>query len=164
MPGARTSAGILLFRIRDGRVVVLLGHMGGPLWERKDARAWSIPKGVYDAASERAFDVALREFEEELGAAPPASEFFELGEVRQSGGKRVQVWAGEGDFDAASAVSNTFEMEWPKGSGRMGTWPEIDRAAWLPIDDARDKLIAAQADFLDRLLARLESTGKIRPS
>jgi predicted NUDIX family NTP pyrophosphohydrolase len=158
MASSKTSAGCLLFRTREGKVEVLLGHMGGPLWAKRDEAAWTIPKGEYDPLRENAFDVALREFEEELGAAPPASRFLDLGSVRQASGKLVHVWAGEGDFDADSAVSNTFEMEWPKGSGKLRTFPEIDRAAWLGIEEARAKLVRAQTVFLDRLLATIDAT------
>jgi predicted NUDIX family NTP pyrophosphohydrolase len=163
MARTRTSAGILLFRYGESGLEVLLGHMGGPLWASKDETAWTIPKGEYDPSAERPFDVALREFEEELGTAPPASKYLELGDVRQAGGKLVTIWAGEGDFDVESAVSNTFEMEWPKGSGRIRTYPEIDRAAWFSLDRARSKLVRAQVVFLDRLLAVLASTGSIPP-
>jgi predicted NUDIX family NTP pyrophosphohydrolase len=163
MSRTRTSAGILLFRIGESGLEVLLGHMGGPLWARKDEAAWTIPKGEYDPSRERAFDVALREFEEELGAAPPASKFLELGETRQAGGKVVTAWAGEGDFDVETAVSNTFEMEWPKGSGKVRTYPEIDRAAWFTLERARSKLVTGQVVFLDRLLAVLQSTGSVPP-
>jgi predicted NUDIX family NTP pyrophosphohydrolase len=137
--------------------------MGGPLWASKDETAWTIPKGEYDATAEHAFDVAIREFEEELGAAPPASRFLDLGEVRQAGGKLVKVWAGEGDFDADAAVSNTFEMEWPKGSGKIRTYPEIDRAAWFTLERARSRLVRGQVVFLDRLLAALPSSGDLPP-
>lgn len=163
MTRPRTSAGILLFRFRESGLEVLLGHMGGPLWARKDEAAWTIPKGEYDATRERVFDVALREFEEELGTAPPASKFLELGDVRQAGGKLVTIWAGEGDFDVETAVSNTFEMEWPKGSGKIRTYPEIDRAAWFSLERARNKLVRGQVVFLDRLLAVLQSAGSIPP-
>jgi predicted NUDIX family NTP pyrophosphohydrolase len=155
MPSSKTSAGLLLFRLREGRVEVLLGHMGGPFWIGKEDGAWTIPKGEYDPAHEDAFDVAMREFREELGSPPPATDFFELGETKQAGGKRVAVWGGEGDFDAATAVSNTFEVEWPKGSGKIRTFPEIERAAWLSIDEARTKLVRGQVVFLDRLLAKI---------
>jgi predicted NUDIX family NTP pyrophosphohydrolase len=145
---------VLLYRVRPGGVEVLAGHMGGPFWARKDDRAWSIPKGEY-GDGEEPVDVARREFEEELGSPVPADELVPLGEVRQSGGKRLTVWAAEGDLDAAACHSNTFELEWPPRSGRVQEFPEIDRAAWLPVDEARAKLVAAQVAFLDRLLERL---------
>lgn len=147
---ARLSAGLLLYRNTDQGVEVLVGHMGGPFWSRKDAGAWSIPKGEYDEHEEPQA-AALREFQEELGAPAPAGTPTPLGEIRQSGGKVVTVFALEGDFDPETAVSNTFELEWPKGSGVIKTFPELDRVAWLSLDVARTKLVKAQATFLDRL-------------
>lgn len=149
MAGKR-SAGLLLYRMQDGELQVLLAHMGGPFWARKDEHAWSIPKGEY-APDEDPLTAARREFAEELGAPPPDGPLLELGEVRQSGGKSVTVWAVEGEFDPATAVSNTFELEWPPHSGRMRTFPEVDRVAWFDIGTARVKVVAAQAAFLDRL-------------
>jgi predicted NUDIX family NTP pyrophosphohydrolase len=149
---ARTSAGLLLYRRRDPDVEVLIGHMGGPFWARKDDAAWSVPKGEY-GPGEDAFAVALREFEEELGSPVPASDFVPLGEVRQAGGKVLTVWAAEGDLDTAAAVSNTFTLEWPPRSGRLQEFPEIDRAAWMTLDEARTKLVRGQVPLLDRLLA-----------
>lgn len=149
MAGTR-SAGLLLYRVRDGGAQVLLAHMGGPLWARKDERAWTIPKGEY-AADEDPLAAARREFAEELGSPPPEGPCVDLGEVRQSGGKVVTAWAVEGDFDPEEAVSNTFELEWPPRSGRTQSFPEIDRVAWFDLDTARSKLVAAQAAFLDRL-------------
>ncbi len=152
---AKRSAGLLLYRrTGDGDVEVLIGHMGGPFWARKDDGGWSIPKGEYDDG-EDPFAVALREFEEELGSPCPATDFEPLGEVRQASGKRLTVWGAEGDFDATTAKSNTFEMEWPPRSGRTQEFPEIDRAAWFPVDVARAKLVKGQVAFLDRLLERL---------
>ncbi len=150
MPATR-SAGVLLFRTRDERVEVLLGHMGGPFWARKDAGGWSIPKGEADP-DEDAFDVARREFAEELGSPVPATEFVDLEELRVSSGKLLTVWAAEGDLDADAAVSNTFSLEWPPRSGRVQQFPEIDRSAWFPVDVAREKLVKGQVPFLDRLL------------
>ena len=135
---------------------VLLGHMGGPFWARKDAGAWSIPKGEY-VAGEEPFEVAQREFLEELGSPVPASSFLPLGEVRQSGGKVLTVWAAEGDLDVTTAVSNTFTLEWPPRSGRMQEFPEIDRAAWLPVERARELLVKGQVPLLDRLLEQLST-------
>jgi predicted NUDIX family NTP pyrophosphohydrolase len=149
----KTSAGLLLYRRSPG-LEVLLGHMGGPFWARKDDAAWSVPKGEYDPGEEP-FAVALREFEEELGSPVPADDFLPLGEVRQSGGKVLTVWAAEGDFDAAAAHSNTFTLEWPPRSGRLQEFPEIDRAAWVPVDEARTKLVRGQVPLLDRLLDAL---------
>lgn len=153
MPRKR-SAGILLFRKNDRTVQVLIGHMGGPYWERKDARAWSIPKGEY-GPREDSFTVARREFQEELGTPVPASDFIVLGESKQAGGKVVTVWAAEGDLDASAAVSNRFELEWPKGSGRIQEFPEIDRVAWLDVAVARTKVLKGQEPFLDRLMTHL---------
>ena len=150
----RTSAGILLHRTGDGGVEVLLGHMGGPFWAKKDAGAWSIPKGEYEAG-EDPFEVAQREFLEELGSPVPASEFVPLGEVRQSGGKVLTVWAAAGDLDVTTAVSNTFTVEWPPRSGRLQEFPEIDRAAWVPIERARELVVKGQVPLLDRLLEHL---------
>jgi predicted NUDIX family NTP pyrophosphohydrolase len=151
---ARTSAGLLLFRVREEVCEVLLGHMGGPFWAKKDDGGWSIPKGEYDDG-EDPFTVALREFEEELGTPVQAEAFIDLGEIRQPGGKRVTVWAAEGDFDASTARSNTFPLEWPPRSGRFQEFPEIDRAAWFPVAEARTKLLKGQLPLLDRLMAEL---------
>lgn len=151
----RSSAGLLLYRRRDAGVEVLIGHMGGPFWARKDDAAWSVPKGEY-GPDEEPFAVALREFEEELGSPAPADDFVPLGEVRQAGGKVFTAWAAEGDLDAASARSNTFSLEWPPRSGRIQEYPEIDRAAWVTVDEARTKLVRGQVPLLDRLLAVLK--------
>ena len=145
----RTSAGILLYRQGSG-LEVLIGHMGGPFWAKKDDGAWSIPKGEY-GPDEDAFAVARREFEEELGTAAPAEDFLPLGELRTTSSKVLTVWAAEGDLDASATVSNTFELEWPPRSGRVQEFPEIDRAAWFGLDEARSKLVKGQVGFLDRL-------------
>lgn len=149
---AKLSAGIVLHRERGGCVEVLLGHMGGPYWARKDVGAWSIPKGECEPG-EDPLAVARREFEEELGVPVPKGDLVELGEVRQSGGKRVVAWAVAGDLDATTVVSNTFDLEWPPGSGRIQQFPEIDRAAWFTLDAASAKIITAQRVFLSRLTA-----------
>ena len=147
----KRSAGIVLYRRSGGRLEVLLGHMGGPFWARKDAGAWSIPKGEY-GADEDPFAAACREFREELGMpVPEGATFVDLGEVRQAGGKTVRAWAVAGDLDPASVVSNTFEMEWPPRSGTIGTFPEIDRAAWFDLPTAHDKIVAGQRPLLERL-------------
>jgi len=151
---AKRSAGILLFRRRAGALEVLLVHPGGPFWARKDAGAWSIPKGEVDPGEdERA--CALRELEEETGGAfrdAPADALLALGAIRQKSGKVVTAWALEGDLDAdAIACSTTVELEWPPRSGRMQTFPEVDRAGWFALAAARVKLLPAQASFLDRL-------------
>ncbi|WP_055594149.1 NUDIX domain-containing protein [Streptomyces hirsutus] len=144
------SAGLLVFRHTDHGLEVLLGHMGGPFFARRDAGAWTVPKGEYDAG-ETAWDAARREFEEELGLPPPDGEAVPLGEVRQSGGKTVTAWAVEGDLDPAAVVPGTFRMEWPPKSGRMQEFPELDRVQWLALDRARELVVSAQAAFLDRL-------------
>ncbi len=151
---ARLSAGLVLFRGSGVNLQLLLVHMGGPFWARKDDGAWSIPKGEYNS-EEDPLTAALREFEEELGAPAPAGNTIELGEVRQAGGKTVTAFARGGDFDADSAVSNTFEMEWPKGSGRIQTFPEVDRAAWFDAPTAKTKLVKGQIPIVDRLIALL---------
>jgi predicted NUDIX family NTP pyrophosphohydrolase len=155
---AARSAGILLHRRREGRLEVLLVHPGGPLWARRDAGAWSIPKGEYDAADDPLL-AARREFEEELGTPPPAGEVRDLGEVRLKSGKRVRAWALAGDLDATAAHSNTFELEWPPRSGRRIEVPEIDRAEWFALEEARVRLNPAQVALLDRLAGAEELTG-----
>lgn len=151
---------MLLYRraCHDDELVleVLLGHMGGPFWARKDQGSWSIPKGEY-GPSEDPFAAAKREFAEELGSAPPPVGYRDLGSVSQPGGKLVTVWAAEADFDASGAVSNTFEMEWPRGSGQMRSFPEIDRAAWFTLKVARAKLVKGQRPFIDHLLRMLSN-------
>lgn len=156
----RLSAGILLFRRRGGSPEVLLAHPGGPFWVTKDAGHWTIPKGEAEPGEEL-LAVARREFAEETGHEAPGGEAIPLGEIRQKSGKRVVGWALEGDLDPAAAASNTFEMEWPPGSGRQATFPEIDRVAWLDLPEARRRLKAAQAPFLDRLAGALAETGAI---
>jgi predicted NUDIX family NTP pyrophosphohydrolase len=150
-----TSAGILLFRRAGEAVEVLLVHPGGPYWARKDLGAWSIPKGLVEEGEEP-LQCALRELEEELGSSFsfPAEELIELGSVRQKAGKVVHCWAAEGDFDPADLSSNTFSMEWPPRSGSEREFPEVDRAEWFGLEEARRKIIAAQGDFLDRLKVR----------
>ena len=147
----RTSAGILLHRLGPGGREVLVGHMGGPFWATKDAGAWSIPKGEYEPG-EDPVAVARREFEEELGSPVPAADLVPLGELRTTSSKVLTVWAVEGDLDATACVSNTFDLEWPPRSGRIQQFPEIDRAAWFGLDEARSKLVKGQVGFLDRLL------------
>jgi predicted NUDIX family NTP pyrophosphohydrolase len=145
-----TSAGLLLYRLRDGAPEVLRGHMGGPFWARRDAGAWSIPKGEL-ADGEDALAGARREFAEELGHPPPPGEPLPMGEVRQRGGKRVVAFALEGDFDPAALDPGTFEMEWPPRSGRRRRFPEVDRVAWLGVHDARRLVVRAQAELIERL-------------
>ena len=147
---AARSAGILLYRHRDAGPEVLLVHPGGPFWARKDLGAWSIPKGEHEDG-EAPQAAARREFAEETGTALPPGELVALGEVRQRGGKIVSAWAAEGDLDPETVQSNMFEMEWPPRSGRRQEFPEIDRAGWFALEDARERLLAAQTPFLDRL-------------
>jgi predicted NUDIX family NTP pyrophosphohydrolase len=132
---------------------VLLGHPGGPYFAGKDADHWTVLKGEADPG-EDLLAVARREFEEETGHRPPEGPTIELGEIRQKSGKRVLAWAVEGDLDTETAVSNSFEMEWPPRSGRLREFPEIDRVAWFGLEEAREMIKAAQAPFLDRLDAR----------
>jgi predicted NUDIX family NTP pyrophosphohydrolase len=153
----KRSAGIVLWRRSGGRehgeLEVLLVHPGGPFWARRDAGAWSVPKGEVDPGEEERA-CALRELEEETGAVLDvgADELTPLGEVRQRSGKVVSAWAVEGDLDADAIVCRTtFDLEWPPRSGRTQTFPEVDRAAWLTLDAAREKLLPAQVPFLDRL-------------
>jgi predicted NUDIX family NTP pyrophosphohydrolase len=152
---AKTSAGLLPFRFSDGALEVLLAHMGGPFWARKDDGAWSIVKGEYDE-HEDPYAAARREFEEETGSPPPPGEPIELGEVRQASGKRVIAWAIAGDFDPDRLASNTFAIEWPRGSGEQREFPEIDRVAWFDCEAARRKLVRGQAGLIDALVARID--------
>jgi predicted NUDIX family NTP pyrophosphohydrolase len=151
---AKRSAGILLYRRSgDGALEVLLVHPGGPFWAKKDLGAWSIPKGEYEDG-EDALAAARREFAEELGSSASDGELVALGEVRQKSGKVVTAWALEGDIDADTVTSNTFTMEWPPRSGRTREFPEVDRAAWFGLDEARERILPAQAPLLDRLAER----------
>jgi len=152
---ANRSAGILLYRSKGAGPEVLLVHPGGPFWAKKDAGAWSIPKGEH-GDDEDPQACALREFEEETGTALPAGELADLGTVRLKSGKVVAAWAVEGDLDAETIRSNTFDMEWPPRSGRTQAFPEVDRAGWFGLDAARDKLNPAQSAFVERLRALLE--------
>ncbi|MBZ9638135.1 NUDIX domain-containing protein [Streptomyces sp. PSKA30] len=147
----RRSAGLLLFRHTDQGLQVLLGHMGGPFFARRNTGAWTVPKGEYDPR-EPAWEAARREFEEELGLPPPDGEAVPLGEVRQTNGKIVTAWAVEADLDPASISPGTFTMEWPPKSGRTQEFPELDRVEWFGLDRAREVIVKAQAAFLDRLV------------
>jgi predicted NUDIX family NTP pyrophosphohydrolase len=146
----KLSAGLLLYRVRDGVVEVLIGHPGGPFWARKDDGAWSIPKGEY-TDGEDPWAAAQREFEEEVGFAPPIGPRIDLGSVKQPSGKVLTVFAVRADLDITDAHSNTFELEWPKGSGRLRQFPEIDRLDWFAIAKVRVKLLKGQLPVLDRL-------------
>jgi predicted NUDIX family NTP pyrophosphohydrolase len=149
------SAGILMFRRGTAGLEVLLVHPGGPFWAKKDLGAWSIPKGEY-GEGEEAEACARREFAEELGTpVPDGSGLLALGEVRQKNGKLVVAWGVEGDLDVTAVESNTFETEWPPRSGRRQEFPEIDRAQWFSVDDARERLVPAQVAFVDRLIDHL---------
>jgi predicted NUDIX family NTP pyrophosphohydrolase len=154
----KLSAGVLLYRARDGVVEVLLAHPGGPFWARKDDGAWSIPKGEY-ADGEDPWAAAQREFLEELALPVPAGPRIDFGSLKQPSGKVVTAFAVEGDLDAADARSNTFEMEWPRGSGKIREFPEVDRVGWFAVAQARTKLLRGQLPFLDRLMAHPAVAG-----
>lgn len=153
---AKHSAGILLYRRAAGELEVLLVHPGGPYWAKRDAGAWTIPKGECEQGEEPR-ECALRELAEELGAAPEIDReaLIELGSVRQKSGKVVEAWAAEGEFEPAELNSNTFELEWPPRSGERQAFPEVDRAEWLEPEAAREKILPAQAELIDRLLGHL---------
>ena len=152
-----TSAGILMYRIVEGELQVLLAHPGGPFWRRRDDGAWMIPKGGI-GPDESAEAAARREFREELGVEPTGT-LLPLGAIVQRGGKRVEAFALEGDFDVDALTSNTVEIEWPPRSGRMATFPEIDRAVWLTMPLARAKILPSQSPLLDRVEALLRIGG-----
>ncbi len=146
---AKRSAGLILYRWRGGGLEVFLVHPGGPFWAKKDAGAWSIPKGECEEG-ETPVDVARREFREETSFDVPG-ELQEVGSVKQSGGKVVMAWAAEGDCDPARLVSNTFEMEWPPRSGRMQEFPEVDRGGWFSVAEAKERILKGQVGLLDML-------------
>lgn len=154
---AKISAGLLMYRRRAGRLEVLLAHPGGPFWTNKDLGAWTIPKGVVDGDEDQ-FATAKREFEEELSVRPEG-EFVPLGSIKQKGGKTVVAWAFEGDLDPTTIESNTFKAEWPPRSGQWRDFPEVDRADFFSIDDAKAKINPAQAEFLSRLEQLLPGQG-----
>jgi predicted NUDIX family NTP pyrophosphohydrolase len=149
----KRSAGLLMFRRRGKTLEVFLVHPSGPFWANKDLGAWSVPKGEY-ADGEDPLAAARREFEEETGMRPQ-ERLIPLDEIKQPGGKLVKAWAFEDDFDPSKLHSNTFAMEWPKNSGIMQEFPEIDHGGWFPIEVARTKLLAGQAGFLDQLASKL---------
>jgi predicted NUDIX family NTP pyrophosphohydrolase len=143
---------LLVYRMTPSAgIEVLVVHPGGPFWARRDAGAWSIPKGEYEEGEDPEA-TARREFHEEVGQAPPDGQLVPLGELTQAGGKRVSAWAVQGDVDVSGATSNTFEMEWPRGSGRIRVFPEVDRVEWMPVARARTKLLKGQVPFLDRMM------------
>jgi predicted NUDIX family NTP pyrophosphohydrolase len=148
--GPKLSAGILAYRRGDRGLEVLLVHPGGPYWRNKDLGAWSIPKGEI-GASEDPEHAARREFSEELGPAASIGALQSLGEIRQRGGKRVIAFCAEADFDTASLSSNSFEIEWPPGSGVLQAFPEVDRACWFGLEAARSKILSGQVELIDRL-------------
>ncbi|HWC07786.1 MAG TPA: NUDIX domain-containing protein [Solirubrobacterales bacterium] len=154
---AKRSAGILLYRRNGGEPEFLLVHPGGPYWARRDEGAWTIPKGEVEPGEETRA-CALRELREELGPAPELApeQLIELGQVKQKSGKTVSAWAAEGEFDTELLDSITFEMEWPPRSGREREFPEVDRAGWFRAAQAREKILPAQAPFIDRLLEHLD--------
>ncbi len=154
----KLSAGLLLYRVRGGQVEVLIGHPGGPFWARKDDGAWTIPKGEYDS-DEDPWRAAVREFAEELGSPAPPGPRIAFEPVKQPSGKVLSVFAVGADFDTTEARSNTFSMEWPRGSGRLQEFPELDRVAWLPVAQARRKLLRGHRVLLDRLMAHPDLAG-----
>ncbi|TFD88534.1 NUDIX domain-containing protein [Cryobacterium lactosi] len=155
------SAGILLYRLTDAaEPEVWIAHMGGPFWARKDAASWSIPKGEYPLGADP-FDAARREFEEEIGVPAPEADYVLLGEFRQPSGKVVTVFAAEVDLVVHQVVSNTFELEWPKGSGRFREFPEVDDARWVGLAEARAKLVRGQVPVLEALAELLRAEGRL---
>ena len=155
----KLSAGVLLYRVVDGSVDVLIAHPGGPFWAKKDEGAWSIPKGEYDEG-EDPWVAAKREFTEELGKQPPDGKRIDLAPLKQPGGKIVTAFAVQGDLDVEGTVSNTFTLEWPKGSGNVREYPEVDRVGWFDVAQARSKLLKGQRPLLDQLL---DAVGAAEP-
>jgi predicted NUDIX family NTP pyrophosphohydrolase len=151
---AKPSAGLLLYRASHDTVEVMLVHMGGPFWKHKDDGAWSIPKGEYEQP-EDPLAAARREFAEETGLVPPTGEPIGLGELKQRSGKLIRAWAVEADLDVSAIRSNSFKMEWPRGSGGVQEFPEVDRAGWFDLRAARKKLVKGQTPFLEALTRRL---------
>jgi predicted NUDIX family NTP pyrophosphohydrolase len=154
----RLSSGLLLFRWRENGLEVMLVHMGGPFWRRRDSGAWSLPKGEHEPR-EDSLAAARREFAEELGMAPPSGTAVDLGSLEQPSGKLIHAWALQADIDVSEICSNTFELEWPRGSGELQQFPEVDRAGWFELEAAREKLIGGQLPFLDLLLERIGGRG-----
>jgi predicted NUDIX family NTP pyrophosphohydrolase len=154
----KLSAGLLLYRVKDDVVEVLIAHPGGPFWARKDDGAWSIPKGEYTDGDDP-WVAAQREFEEEIGLPPPTGPRIAFPPLKQPSGKVVTAFAVRGDLDLTEAHSNTFELEWPKGSGRIQSFPEVDRVGWFPVAQARAKLLKGHRPFLDQLMAHPSLAG-----
>lgn len=150
---AKQSAGILVYRSRNNGLEVLIVHPGGPFWAKKDQGAWSIPKGEFEG--EDGLEAAKREFQEELGAAPPPGNYQELGTVQNKSGKIIHAWVVEGDLDIRAIKSNVFTLEWPPKSGKEQEFPEVDKAAWVSLEVASQKLNAAQVEFIERLADKL---------
>lgn len=155
---SKHSAGILLFRFKNGKLEVMLVHPGGPFWAKKDEGAWSIPKGLIEE-KENPLDAAKREFKEETGFEVDG-DFIELGEIRQPSGKIIHIWALEKDLDVTKIVSNTFTLEWPKNSGKVREYPEVDKAGWFDIEQAKKKIVKGQRGFIDKLMEILNYTPK----
>lgn len=151
----KQSAGLLLYQWKNKKVEVLLGHPGGPFWAKKDKGAWSIPKGEF-TEGEVPLEAAKREFSEEMGRPAPEGNYTELGTIKLSSGKLIYAWALEADLAVSTVRSNTFSMEWPPKSGQMQEFPEIDRAMWIPLDAAAEKMHTGQAEFLARLRQQLK--------
>jgi len=163
-PVVKFSAGVLLYRFdENGALQVLIAHMGGPFWARKDERAWSIPKGEY-GETEDPESAARREFHEEMGRPLPVGDLTDLGVFKQSSAKSITAYALEADFDAESIVSNEFEMEWPPRSGRTQLFPEVDRAAWFDCATAKLKLVKGQVPIVDRLQALVDGRTQSNPN
>jgi predicted NUDIX family NTP pyrophosphohydrolase len=156
----RISAGLLMYRRRGGVLEVFIAHPGGPWFPHREVDVWTIPKGEIEP-NEEPLAAAIREFQEEVGIVPNAP-YFELGSIRQRGGKTVHAWGFEGDWDESQPIhSNTIEVEWPPGSGRQTVWPEIDKAGFFTLDAARSKMKLAQQPLLDRLVASLKGNGRV---
>ena len=155
----KQSAGLLTYRIKNGKLEVLLARMGSPWWARKDKGAWTIPKGEYESGADPLAN-AKREFHEELGIEPPEGELIELGSISQKGGKQVTAWAVEADLDVSNIKSNSFELEWPPRSGQMQQFPEIDRAAYMDTATAMAKVVPGQDELIARLSQHLGLSAK----
>ncbi|MGB8020306.1 MAG: NUDIX domain-containing protein [Candidatus Nanopelagicales bacterium] len=159
-----TSAALLAYRVDAAGVLhVFIGHMGGPFWAHEDDGGWSIPKGEYDSREESAVDVARREFEEEIGVPAPPGELLDLGMHVQPSGKQVRTFAVRSDEALRYVASNEFELEWPRGSGRVRSFPEIDRAHWFTLADARRKVVVGQVPILDALVDQLQARSTPDP-